>query len=263
MSAAQGASTDAGSEGGPGPHTPAGMLKPLPRWARILWPCIALPASLFGRAYWGSLRWSVEGEERVAPLLAGGRALLPCVWHQRQVVVLGYLLRLRTRGLRPGALVSPSRDGELIARTLLRMGVGTVRGSGRRSGALALRNMYRAIEESGLSPLIAPDGSTGPLHEFKPGAVLLARLSGLPVVPMSFSCRAGITLPTWDRLLLPLPFSKVRLVVGEPIELAPALSLSESNETLTDMGAALTAVEQRADELSGRCWTAAPVDESQ
>ena len=59
---------------------------------------------------------------------------------------------------------------------------------GRRSGAMAMRDMYVAIKDQDLSPLIAPDGSTGPAHEFKPGAIMLARLSGSPVVPLSFSC---------------------------------------------------------------------------
>ena len=100
--------------------------------------------------------------------------------------------------------------------------------------------------------MIAPDGSTGPPHEFKPGAIMLARLSGSPVVPISFACSRGVHLRTWDRLLVPLPFSRIALEVGEPIELEPMLAMSESPETVERLGAALTAVEAAAEGRLGR-----------
>ena len=126
--------------------------------------------------------------------------------------------------MNPGALVSPSKDGELAARLLAKLEITAVRGSGRRSGAMAMRDMYVAIKDQDLSPLIAPDGSTGPAHEFKPGAIMLARLSGSPVVPLSFSCTRGVKLGTWDRLLLPLPFSRVEVVFDRPLGFAFACS---------------------------------------
>ena len=116
----------------------------------------------------------------------------------------------------------------------------------RRSGALAMRDMYMAIKEGNLSPLIAPDGSAGPPHEFKPGAIMLARLSGSPVGPISFACSMGVKLRTWDRLLVPLPFSRIAIEVGEPIELEPIMAMSESPGTVARMGDALTAAQGAA-----------------
>lgn len=221
--------------------------KPMPRWRTELFPWFAAPLAVLLRLYWATIRLRVTGEENIEPLLAGGERFIPCVWHQRQIMPIAYLRRLRRRGVVPGALVSPSKDGELAARLLAKLGVTAVRGSGRRSGAMAMRDMYVAIKEGNLSPLIAPDGSTGPEHEFKPGAIMLARLSGSPVVPVSFACTWGIKLPTWDRLLVPLPFSRVEFVVGEPIRLDPIMAMSESPETIAEMGAALTAVEEVAE----------------
>ncbi len=223
--------------------------KPMPKWRTEWFPKLAAPLALLIRVYWRSVRWRVTGEEHIAPLLESGTRFIPCCWHQRQFFAIAYLRRLRARGVNPGALVSPSKDGELGARLLAKVGVTAIRGSGRRSGALAMRDMYMAIKEQNLSPLIAPDGSTGPVHEFKPGAIMLARLSGSPVIPLSFACTWGIKLRTWDRLLLPLPFSRVELVVGEPIELAPLMAMSESQETIDEMGDALTKVEDVAEGL--------------
>lgn len=220
--------------------------KPMPKWRTAVFPYFAAPLALAVRLYWRSVRLRFSGEEHIEPLLASGTRFIPCCWHQRQVFALCALRRLRARGLNPGALVSPSKDGELAARLLGKLSVTAVRGSGRRSGAMAMRDMYVAIKDQDLSPLIAPDGSTGPPHEFKPGAIMLARLSGSPVVPFSFSCTRGIKLKTWDRLLLPLPFSRVEVVFGEPIQLEPLMQMSESPETIEHMGAALTVVEDAA-----------------
>lgn len=221
--------------------------KPMPKWRTQLFPKFAAPLALLLRLYWRSVRLRVTGDEHLAELLASGTRFIPCCWHQRQIFAIAYLRSLRALGVNPGALVSPSKDGELGARLLDKLGVVAVRGSGRRSGALAMRDMYLAIKEQDLSPLIAPDGSTGPAHEFKPGAIMLARLSGSPVVPISFACKRGIRLRTWDRLLVPLPFTRVELVVGEPIELEPIMAMTESQETIDRMGQALTAVEELAE----------------
>ena len=226
--------------------------KPIPKWRTQFFPLFAGPLALLLRLYWRTVRLRVTGDEHIAPLLASGTRFIPCCWHQRQIFCIAYLRGLNAFGVNPGALVSPSKDGELGARLIGKLGVTAVRGSGRRSGALAMRDMYIAIKEQNLSPLIAPDGSTGPAHEFKPGAIMLARLSGSPVVPVSFACTRGIRLGTWDRLLIPLPFCRVEVVLGEPIELEPIMAMTESPEVIQRMGAALTAVEEIAEGLVAR-----------
>ena len=202
----------------------------MPKWRTAVFPWFAAPLALLLRLYWRLVRLRMSGVENVEPLLMNGTRFIPCCWHQRQVFALCALRRLRSRGVNPGALVSPSKDGELAARLLAKLEITAVRGSGRRSGAMAMRDMYVAIKDQDLSPLIAPG---------------LNSWAG-PVVPLSFSCTRGVKLGTWDRLLLPLPFSRVEVVFGEPIELAPLMQMSESPETIERMGAALTAVEDAA-----------------
>jgi lysophospholipid acyltransferase (LPLAT)-like uncharacterized protein len=113
-------------------------------------------------------------------------------------------------------LISPSADGELGTMILASFGSRAVRGSARRSGAAALRGLNRAIVEDRQSPAIAVDGSKGPRRYCKPGAIMVARIAGVPIIPVGFAASRGWRAPTWDRHLLPYPGSEVALTVGEP-----------------------------------------------
>ena len=137
--------------------------------------------------------------------------------------------------MNPGALVSPSKDGELAARF---REARDHRGAAPAAAAVPWPcATYVAIKDQDLSPLIAPDGSTGPAHEFKPGAIMLARSAARSSRSLLLHPRRSGHL---DRLL-PLPFSRVEVVFEEPIELEPLMQMSESPETIERMGAALAA----------------------
>ena len=112
-------------------------------------------------------------------------------------------------------MTSTSKDGELIAQFLDRFGVGAVRGSATRRGSAALREMAGWLRR-GHDVGLTPDGSRGPCYEIKPGLVLLAQLSGCPVLPISFHYSSAWRLRTWDRFYIPKPFSTVTFRVGEP-----------------------------------------------
>ncbi len=112
-------------------------------------------------------------------------------------------------------MTSTSRDGELIAQFLGRFGIGAVRGSATERGSSALRELAGLIRR-GHTVAITPDGSRGPLYEIKPGMVLLAQLSGQPVLPISFEFSRAWRLKSWDRFFIPKPFSTVTFLVGEP-----------------------------------------------
>jgi lysophospholipid acyltransferase (LPLAT)-like uncharacterized protein len=177
---------------------------------------LAVPlASALIRLWW---RWcpivEVLGDERAARALAAG-AVVPVYWHQHQLHCARYLLEQRARGLKLGFLISPSLDGELASRVATRAGAHVIRGSSNNTGARALRDYYVALQQ-GLSPAITPDGPTGPCYEFKPGAILIAQMSGRPMLPLSFHATRAWRLRTWDRFVLPVPFSKVVVAVGEP-----------------------------------------------
>jgi lysophospholipid acyltransferase (LPLAT)-like uncharacterized protein len=141
------------------------------------------------------------------------------LWHDGAFVVAPYLRRLASSGVEITYLVSPSVDGDLVARIVERIGGRVVRGSATRSGVQAMRLLYRDIVRRRSSTVLLPDGPHGPVHVCKEGALLVARLSGAPVLPVGCACSREWRLRTWDRLRVPWPFARVRIEIGEPMSI--------------------------------------------
>ncbi len=118
----------------------------------------------------------------------------------------------------PGAkiLISASKDGELIARTMQYFGQGAVRGSSSRGGRAAFRALIVQAREP-VDLVITPDGPKGPRHQLKEGVVQLTRLTGRPVIPMAFACSRGHRFGSWDRFLFPFPFARGVFAYGAPV----------------------------------------------
>ncbi|BCR05202.1 hypothetical protein DESUT3_22710 [Desulfuromonas versatilis] len=173
-----------------------------------------------------SMRIETIGEEHPRRLWDAGQAVILAFWHdQLLLMVKGY------RG--PGAriLISASKDGELIARTMRCFGQDAVRGSSSRGG----RKAFRELVELGRQPfdlVLTPDGPKGPRHQVKDGVVQLARLSGRPVIPMAFVCSRGHRFGSWDRFLLPYPFSRGVYAFGEPLVFEPGEDVGDFRERL-------------------------------
>lgn len=162
-----------------------------------------------------TLRIRVEDPARLGVWQEGGPKIL-VFWHNRLLLVPVVWNRFCRKGRPRGfAMTSTSRDGELIAQFLERFGIGPVRGSATRRGSAALRQMAGLLKR-GHDVGITPDGSRGPLYEIKPGVVLLAQLTGSPVVPLSFEYSSAWRLRSWDRFIIPKPFSRVTFIVGKP-----------------------------------------------
>lgn len=165
-----------------------------------------------------TLRVRVSGIERVLPYWQAGRPLIYVVWHGRMLLAPWMSARLvRTHGApRVSVLASRSRDGERLARYVARFGLGAVRGSSSRGGVSALRGLIAAVRGGGDVALV-PDGPRGPQGRLQPGVVLLAALTGAPVVPFAMAARPARRLGSWDALLVPFPFARCALVLGEPL----------------------------------------------
>ncbi|MEM7244030.1 MAG: lysophospholipid acyltransferase family protein [Acidobacteriota bacterium] len=192
-----------------------------PRLERLAMRCAAWPASLMTRVLLRTSRRPAHrsGEEALAALLDDQRSFIPCSWHRRVLPVSAFLIsRLRERGVRPTFLVSLSRDGELGSSVLRSWGADSVRGSTSRGGRQALTKLRRRLKEDGQAVFLAPDGPRGPAHEAQLGAVVLAQVSGAPLLPMGAALTSAWTLRSWDRLLVPKPGSRVAITIGEPIE---------------------------------------------
>jgi len=168
------------------------------------------------KTIWALFRFEYRGEEEFRKLVVRGDPVVFAIWHEGLLVVCRYLAILLANGYRLTFLISPSVDGEFGVQILARFGSRAVRGSARRSGAAALRRLNATIRDDRQSPCITLDGSKGPRRYCKPGAIMVARMAGVPIVPIGFAARKSWRLPTWDRHLLPRPFTKVVISVGDP-----------------------------------------------
>lgn len=126
-------------------------------------------------------------------------------------------------------LVSEHGDGEIIARTLKSLGYDLIRGSTTHGGARALVDMRKRFESPGIIT-ITPDGPNGPYRELKSGAVILAKQTGVPILPMSAYTSRPKFLKSWDRFHLVKPFVKCVLMYGEPIKIDRHLSSEKLEE---------------------------------
>jgi len=158
--------------------------------------------------------WRVDEAPRrpVAARAATGRGAVWVMWHSRILLGAG---TQAGQGLR--VLISMHGDGELIARTVSKMGFTAIRGSTTRGGREALREAVRVLHEGG-QVAFTPDGPRGPRMTVQVGCVLAAMRAGVPIVPVGFEARRAKRLRSWDRFMLPLPFTRVAVRFGEPID---------------------------------------------
>jgi len=186
--------------------------------ARRLLYRIAVPTALFLiRSWWRTARVvRVEGLEHLDAALARAPSLVPCYWHQHQLYCGKFLVEQRARGLTPGWLISPSVDGELGAMMVRRFGGAVIRGSSTHTGARALRDYYQALVKDNISPVITPDGPRGPRFKFKPGALLLAQMSGRPILPLAYAASRA-WLIKWDKFVIPMPGARIAIAIGAPV----------------------------------------------
>jgi lysophospholipid acyltransferase (LPLAT)-like uncharacterized protein len=170
-----------------------------------------LLAACFIRGLRATLRLRHHGDERVRERERRGEPFILAFWH-RHLLLMPYAYR----GRRISVLVSQSRDGELIARTVARLGIDSSRGSSSRGGIVGMRSLLRKAAE-GWDIAFTPDGPRGPLREVQPGVILAAAATGLPIQPVAVAASRAKLLRSWDRFVVPLPFSAVHFVYGEPL----------------------------------------------
>ena len=156
-----------------------------------------------------------------------------CAWHNRlplSAFVYRGFMRAHGRPPRLAAIVSASRDGAMMARLIGLFGIQPVRGSSSRRGAQAMLELSRFAEQ-GHDLALTPDGPRGPRYTCKEGAVYLAQMTGLGIVPVSYHLSWKISLKSWDRFQIPLPFSRVTVTFGEPLAV-PRDASDEAREAL-------------------------------
>ena len=166
------------------------------------------------------------------------------LWHNR-LLLFPFVLRRFFSNRHGAALISASRDGELLADAIKRFGFDVVRGSSSRLGASAILQLTDVLA-SGHDVVITPDGPRGPAYELGAGIIFLAQKSGAAVVPINMEYSNCWRIRSWDRFIVPHPFGKVRVIIGQPHRVKSTSTDAEfETERLRLQNAMMALVEQR------------------
>jgi len=160
-----------------------------------------------------TLRYKIEDRAGVVGKVTA-QNYIASLWHNR-LLIFPFVLRRFFPDRHGAALISASRDGELLADAIKRFDYDVVRGSSSRLGASAILQLSQTLA-SGRDVVITPDGPRGPAYELGPGIVFLAQKSGASVVPVNIEYSSCWRLKSWDRFILPRPFAKVHVIIGSP-----------------------------------------------
>jgi len=197
-------------------------------------------------------RWTLLGVPEAEAAVARGGLVVIGFWHER-LPLMPMLWRIAQdrypvlRPLKPHVLVSRSRDGRFIGDVVGRFGLRLVHASSSSGGGVGLLALARLLEE-GAPVGITPDGPRGPRRVAAPGIAQLAALTGVPVLPVAAATTRHRLLPSWDRMMLPLPFGRGCVAIGPLIEVPP----DGAEAALPVIAAGLTAACDAAD-----AWVAA------
>ncbi len=168
----------------------------------------------------------VIGKEHVEPFLNGKAVCAPAYWHQHHVLCSTFIRQWIDKGFKACFLVSGSVDGDVPERIARSWGAEVIRGSANESGALALRDQ-QAMMKRGYSIVTTADGPRGPKYEIKSGVVVMARIGGVPVLPVSCAAEKCWFLDRWDDFMIPKPFTRVVLGIGAPYEIPKGVALND------------------------------------
>lgn len=177
----------------------------------LKWRAVGIFGKLVIDLLFFSARIETIGYEDVKDIMTSNR-FISAFWHSR-ILLVAHQFKI----YRGTALVSRSEDGEIIARILEKLGQQTIRGSTTRGGMRALVTMIRHIKETGRPVAVVPDGPQGPRFKVQPGVIIMAQKTGLPIITVTYSAHRMKVFNSWDKFLLPYPFTRCRMVYGRPI----------------------------------------------
>ena len=178
-------------------------------------------------------------------------AMLAC-WHEQLALSLLLVRRqLLPAGGPVSILSSHSADGELAARVARDWGIRVTRGSTSRGGRAAALALYRELVKHRSTLLLMPDGPRGPARTPKAGSMVLAAMSGAPIVPAGLAASRSLRLRSWDRMIVGAPFARVAVAVGAPMMLDRRSTDSQREEARLELGARLDDLTAQASELLG------------
>jgi hypothetical protein len=191
-------------------------------------------------------RWQIHGGEIPARFWDEGRPFILAFWHGR-LMMMPYCWR---KGVPIRMLISQHSDGLFISHTIRHFGLDTVTGSSSRGGSAAMRALLKSLQ-AGTSVGFTPDGPRGPRMRASAGVVQAARLAGVPILPCAFAAERRRVLGSWDRFILPSPFTRGLYIWDTPISVARDASDSDIEAARQRLEDRLIAITAEADRLAG------------
>ena len=217
-------------------HFQPGDLSQYPLKDRIVIRAAEFAFYFLIRVIGSTIRYKVKGWENFESIENAGKLPIYAFWHDR---IFAGTYFFRNRGI--AVITSQSKDGEYIARFIQRLGYGAIRGSSTRGGVGALVEMIKAMR-NGTATAFTLDGPKGPRYKAKPGAILLAKKTGNPVMPFVVECRSFWTVNSWDRLQIPKPFTRAKVVIGKPLYVNENADQNELDKALHELQISLDAL---------------------
>jgi len=166
----------------------------------------------------------IIGASNIDPFIDSDQVCAPAYWHQHHIIGSTLIRSWIRRGFKACFLISGSVDGDVPERVARGWGAEVIRGSANQSGTLALRDQQRMMK-NGHSIVTTADGPRGPKYEFKAGIVLMARVAGVPIIPIGCAADRAWYLTRWDDFMIPKPFARIVIAVGEPIPVSRDIAL--------------------------------------
>lgn len=226
------------------------VVRPLKRILQsdLVTTAVCFVASLYIRLVRWTGRWQIRGEEIPESHWKSGKPFIMTFWHGR-ILMMPYAWR-RTDLV--NMLASNHRDGRLISKAVSYLGIKTVAGSSSSGGVQATRYLIRAMKDRDGIAGITPDGPRGPRMRVSEGTVVLARLSGAPVIPVTYAASRRRVMGSWDRFILALPFSRGIFIWGDPIMVPRDATAELLEEKRMEIEDALNRLTREADEAMGQ-----------
>jgi lysophospholipid acyltransferase (LPLAT)-like uncharacterized protein len=190
-----------------------------------------------------SIRVITVNKNVIDALEAEGKNYVMVFWHGK--MLLPWYLNRRKRHV---ALVSQSKDGELLAKLLENWGYEVVRGSSSKGGSVVLRMMID-YANNGRTIALTPDGPRGPIYKMKAGAVITAQRSKVPVVLVGIGIKRKKILKSWDKFEIPAFFSKTKVVYSNPIYFDNNMEYNETSDRIAFCEKKLNELQEEAGRL--------------
>jgi len=148
-------------------------------------------------------------------------------WHNR-ILMLPLIYKKYWKHRKLSVMISRSKDGQLITDIAAKFGVGALRGSSSKQGAMAYLQAIKDMREHGIDVGVTPDGPRGPRYSIHDGVLHLAQTTGAPIIPVICHFSKKIELPSWDRFQIPLPFAECILEIGDKVQITESADLQDS-----------------------------------